>query len=96
MISVISYKFIYDNLGLDHIKCTLSNNRFFDIELDDFFFYLLDYDKNLSNYSKKFNSWDELVNDLTTLQYPFEVFFGKYINTQFTKEELLEFTYTYI
>jgi hypothetical protein len=96
MVSVTSYKFIYDNLGLEHIKCCLNNNKFFDIEIDDFFFYLLDLDKNLKLYSNKFNNWDELVCDLSTLGYPFETYFESYINTQFSEEELVEFTYSYI
>lgn len=96
MVKVNSFKIIYDNLGVDYIKCNLSNNKFFDIQIDDFYFFLMEKDDNLNSYSKKFQTWDELTNDLITLGYPFVIYFESYINSQFTEEELFEFTYSEI
>lgn len=96
MVKVKSFKLIYDNLGLDYIKCQLNNNKLFDIQIDDFFYFLLEKDKNLEEYSKKFITWDEFTNDLISLEFPFIIYFESYINSQFTVEELIEFTYSEI
>lgn len=96
MVKVKSFKLIYDNLGLDYIKCQLNNNKLFDIQIDDFFYFLLEKDKNLEEYSKKFITWDEFTNDLISLEFPFIMYFENYINSQFTVEELIEFTYSEI
>ncbi len=95
MVKVKKATLIYDNIGIDAITCDLGNNRFFDIEISEFYFTLLDTDKNLLSYSKKFENWDELTNDLLTLGFPFEYYCEEYINTQFTDSEIEEFTYQY-
>lgn len=95
MVKVKRATLVYDNLGLESIKCDLGNNRFFDIEITEFFFTLVDTDQNLESYSKRFSTWDELTNDLLTLGFPFEHYCEKYINTQFTDSEIEEFTYQY-
>jgi len=93
MVNVKTTSLVYDNLGIESIKCDLGKNRFFDIEICEFYFYLIEKDKNLYEYSKKFSNWDDFTNDLISLEFPFEVYCQKYINTQFTNSEIEEFTY---
>lgn len=95
MVKVKKITLVYDNLGVESIKCVLGENLFFDIEITEFFYTLIDKDPNLHSYSKKFSTWDELTNDLLTLEFPFEYYCEEYINTQFTDSEIEEFTYQY-
>jgi hypothetical protein len=93
MIKVDRISFVYDNISLESIQCSLGKNRYFDIEISEFYFNLVDKDKNLYEYSKKFFTWNDLTNDLLSLEFPFEFYCEKYINTEFTLSEIEEFTY---
>ena len=94
MVKVKNIKPIYDNLGLESFKCTIGNNQLFDIEICDFFHFLVEKDKNLMEYSKKFENWDELTQDLISLGFPLPDYLELYINTQFTSDDIIEFTYS--
>ena len=45
-------------------------------------------------YSKKFENWDELTQDLISLGFPLSDYLELYINTQFTSDDIIEFTYS--
>lgn len=93
MIKVNKISFVYDNLDLESIKCSLGDNRYFDIEICEFYFNLVGKDENLYEYSKKFSTWNDFTDDLLSLDFPFELYCEKYINTEFTFSEIEEFTY---
>jgi hypothetical protein len=94
MVKVKNVKLIYDNQGLDSFKCSLGNNQLFDIEICDFYYFLVDNDQNLLKYSEKFQNWDELTQDLLGLGFPLTTYLESYINTQFTSDDIIEFTYS--
>lgn len=96
MVKINSIEFVYEKEEISHITCHLNNKKLFDVELDDFFFHLLDNDENLKSYSKNFDTWDYLIKDLNTLSYNFKDSCEKYITSQFTHTQLEEFTYTNI
>jgi len=96
MVKINSIEFVYEKEEISHITCHLNNKKLFDVELDDFFFYLLECDDNLNQYSKNFETWESFINDLKTLSYDFKDSCENYINSQFTHTELEEFTYTNI
>ena len=87
-------QFIYDNDGLSHITCLLNNKKFFDIDYFDFICFLCDNDDNLKKYFDKFETLEGLIDDLRSLEFDFKSSCERYINKQFTKEELEEFTYS--
>jgi hypothetical protein len=89
-----NFTFVYDIDGLSHITCILENKKLFDIECFDFFRVLCDSNQNIKNYADKFKTWDSLLDDLISLEFDFRPELENYINNQFTKEEIDEFTYT--
>ena len=93
MVKVKNVKPVYDNLGLESFKCSLGNNKLFDIEICDFYHFLVSKDQNLLKYSEKFQNWDELTQDLISLGFPIDKYLELYINTQFTPDDIIEFTY---
>lgn len=94
MVTVKSFSLIYDNEGLESFKCSLGKNQLFDIEICDFYHFLVSKDKNLLSYSEKFQNWDELTQDLISLGFPLNSFLESYINSQFTEDDIIEFTYS--
>jgi hypothetical protein len=89
-----NFKFVYDDDGLSHITCYLGNNNFFDIEHFDFVCFLCDNYKNLKSYTDKFETLEDVIHDLDSLGFDFKEACEKYILTQFTEEQIQEFTYS--
>jgi hypothetical protein len=94
MVTVKSFSLIYDNKGLESFKCLLVDGQLFDVEICTFYQFLINKDKNLLKYSKKFQNWDELTQDLISLEFPLTNRLESYINTQFTEDDIIEFTYS--
>jgi hypothetical protein len=94
MVEIKSFKFIWENSEIDGIKCDFGNHQYFDIEIADFYFFLIDTDDNLFKYSEKFKTWTELTENLIELGFPFKESCEKYIVTQFTEDDIIEFTYS--
>lgn len=90
---VKNINFIYDDSGISHITCDLENNKFFDIELYDFYYWLIKKDKKLNDYSSNFDDWTTLTEDLFSLSFDFLSNCQLYINSEFTETEINEFTY---
>lgn len=94
MLSVERIKFGNDTDGsISHIVCYLQNNNLFDIEIFDFYYWLIENTPNLREYSNKFETWDELTKDLKSLSFDFLGKCEEYINNEFTENEIKCFIY---
>jgi len=94
MVTVKSFSLIYDNKGLESFKCLLVDGQLFYVEICTFYQFLINKDNNLLKYSEKFQNWDELTQDLISLEFPLTNRLESYINTQFTEDDIIEFTYS--
>ena len=94
MVTVKSFSFKYDNVGLESFKCLLGDKQLFNVEICTFYQFLTNKDNNLLKYSEKFQNWDELTQDLISLEFPLTNRLESYINTQFTEDDIIEFTYS--
>ena len=94
MVKVKSFSLKYDNKGLELFKCLLVDKQLFDVEICTFYQFLTNKDNNLLKYSEKFQNWDELTQDLISLEFPLTNRLESYINTQFTEDDIIEFTYS--
>jgi hypothetical protein len=94
MVKVKSFSLKYDNKGLELFKCLLVDKQLFDVEICNFYHFLVNKDNNLLKYSEKFKNWDELTQDLISLGFPIDEHLETYINTQFTEDDIIEFTYS--
>lgn len=93
-VNVARIKFYNDFDGsLSHIVCYLHNNKLFDIEIFDFYCWLIDITPTLEEYSKNFENWDDLTEDLNSLGFDFTKKCQDYINSQFSESEIMEFVY---
>jgi hypothetical protein len=90
---VTTVEFKYDSDGLEFITCHLNNNKKFDIEPYDYYFWLIENVDNFKKYSDKFESWTDLTDDLKSLQFDFNQYCEKYINSEFSTTEISEFVY---
>ena len=94
MVKVKSFSLKYDNEGLESFKCLLGDKQLFNVEICTFYQFLTNKDNNLLKYSEKFQNWDELTQDLISLEFPLTNRLESYINTQFTEDDIIEFTYS--
>jgi len=72
---------------------TLDNNRLMEIPMWSFYFYVSEFDKNLSYYGNKYPEWEKLTEDLISLGYDFKENLNLYIQ-QFDDEQMEEFSFT--
>jgi hypothetical protein len=86
-------EFGYEENVLTHIICEVKSFGLFDIEICDFYCYMSEKDTELKNYSSMFETWDELTNDLVSLEFDFVKNCEDYINNQFSDEEVEDFCY---
>jgi len=94
MVTVKSFSLKYDNEGLESFKCLLGDKQLFNVEICDYYYFLVNKDNSLLKYSEKFKSWEELTQDLISLEFPMTNHLETYINTQFTEDDIIEFTYS--
>ena len=94
MVTVKSFSLKYYNEGLESFKCLLGDKQLFNVEICTFYQFLTNKDNNLLKYSEKFQNWDELTQDLISLEFPLTNRLESYINTQFTEDDIIEFTYS--
>jgi hypothetical protein len=91
-IKKLNFVYELDN-HISHIVCYLNIGKKFDIEIYDFYYWLIENNEPLSNYVEKFQNWEEVTNDLKSLSFDFVINCENYINSQFKDDEILEFIY---
>jgi hypothetical protein len=76
-----------------YFKVILDSNRIMEVPMWSFYMYLSEEDENLSQYAGKFPEWEQLTNDLLTLEFPFITKMIVYLN-QFTEEQIEDFSFS--
>lgn len=92
-IKINNIEFISDISEIIYLTCHLNDSSKFDIELYDFYHWLIDNVANFKTYSDKFQSWSELTNDLITLEFDFLSHCKMFIESEFEDEDISMFSY---
>ena len=50
MVTVKSFSLIYDNKGLESFKCLLGDKQLFNVEICDYYYFLVNIDNSLLKY----------------------------------------------
>ncbi len=83
-----------DNTFLTHIVCNLNQRRKFDVEICDYYFWLVNNNQPLEHYVSKFETWDDVTEDLLSLEFDFKSSIEEYLSEQFSYDDISIFSYT--
>lgn len=83
-----------DNTFLTHIVCNLNQGQKFDVEICDYYLWLITNNQNLERYVGKFETWDDVTDDLLSLEFDFKSSIEEYLTTQFSHDDISIFSYT--
>jgi hypothetical protein len=88
---VINY--ITKNEAEGYFVCKIQEGILFEIAYWVFFNWLETQDEKLAIYLKKFNTYEDIVEDLQEISYDFRKSLTKYIRETYEKEQIVEFAY---
>ena len=90
--TIKSFGFYFTKSEENLFLIKLDNNRRMEVPMWSFYIYMSAFDENLTYYGGKFPEWEELTEDLISLNYDFKTNLEIYLQ-QFTDEQIKDFSF---